>query len=221
MTDHGSHFQNTMMTELSINLGFKQEHSLPYYPQENEQVEVVNKSLKVMLQWMINKNRSNWHIMIYLKLWAYRTLVKDVTSFAPFQLVYGIVAILPIECEIPSMKLAIELLPKSLELEKKLIYLKQLKKIHWGIATSNDVHKRHIKVQYGITIKPRALSEGDLVLVYDQKNDTLGVGKSVSMWLNPYIIKCILGKGAYELIDSEGNTLKEPRNGLYLKRYHA
>lgn len=48
--DHGSHFQNTMMTELSTALGFKQEHSSSYYLQANEQIEVVNKSLKVVIQ---------------------------------------------------------------------------------------------------------------------------------------------------------------------------
>ena len=55
-------------------------------------------------------------------------------------------------------------------------------------------------------------SEGDLVLVYDQKNDTLRVGKFVLMWLGPYIVKHVLGKGAYELIDYEENTLGEPKN---------
>jgi hypothetical protein len=45
VTDHGSHFQNKMMTELTSKLGFKKEHSSPYYPQENGQVEDVNKSL--------------------------------------------------------------------------------------------------------------------------------------------------------------------------------
>jgi transposase InsO family protein len=34
-TDHSSHFQNKMMTELRSNLGLRQEHSSPYYPQEN------------------------------------------------------------------------------------------------------------------------------------------------------------------------------------------
>ena len=33
VTDHGSHFQNSMMTELTSMLGFRQEHSSPYYPQ--------------------------------------------------------------------------------------------------------------------------------------------------------------------------------------------
>jgi hypothetical protein len=57
-------------------LGFKQEHSSTYYPQANVQVEVVNKTLKYMLQKMVDKNRSNWHIILYLALWAYRTSVE-------------------------------------------------------------------------------------------------------------------------------------------------
>ena len=32
VTDHGSHFQNKMMTELTSNLGLRPEHSSPYYP---------------------------------------------------------------------------------------------------------------------------------------------------------------------------------------------
>ena len=34
-TDHGKHFQNKMMEELSLNLGYKKEHSSSYYPQVN------------------------------------------------------------------------------------------------------------------------------------------------------------------------------------------
>ena len=46
VTDHGSHFQNSMVTELATMLGFRQEHSSLYYPQANGQVEAVNKTLK-------------------------------------------------------------------------------------------------------------------------------------------------------------------------------
>ena len=41
------------------------------------------------------------------------------------------------------------------------------------------------------------------------------------MWRGPYVVKCVLEKGAYELVDYEGTTLAEPRNGLYLKKYYA
>ena len=35
VTNHGSHFQNNMMDDLVLKLGFQQEHSSPYYPQAN------------------------------------------------------------------------------------------------------------------------------------------------------------------------------------------
>jgi hypothetical protein len=63
--------------------------------------------------------------------------------------------------------------------------------------------------------------EGDLVLVYDQDKDPLGVGKFKPMWFGPFIIKEVLKKGAYHLVDLEGNALAEPRNGLYLKKYYS
>ena len=50
VTDHGSHFKNQMMFELTSKLGLRKEHSSPYYPQANGQVEVVNKTLKTILQ---------------------------------------------------------------------------------------------------------------------------------------------------------------------------
>ena len=39
--------------------------------------------------------------------------------------------------------------------------------------------------------------------------------------MGPYIVKRVLAKGAYELMDYDGIPLAQPRNGLYLKRYYA
>ena len=41
------------------------------------------------------------------------------------------------------------------------------------------------------------------------------------MWYGPFIVKKVLKKGAYALVDFEGNELAEPINGLYLKRYYS
>ena len=41
------------------------------------------------------------------------------------------------------------------------------------------------------------------------------------MWHGPYVVKRVLEKGAYELVDYERIALAEPRNGLYLKKYYA
>ena len=152
---------------------------------------------------------------------AYQTSVKTATGFTLFQLVYGLEAIFLIECEIPSLKLAVQLLPETSALEARLVELEQLDETYRDAATTNEAHKCHVKMQYDKSIHPRIFSEGDLVLVYDQANDTLGVGKFVAMWHGPYIVKRVLSKGSYELQDYEGNCLKEPRNGLYLKKYYA
>jgi hypothetical protein len=111
--DHGSHFRNFMMFELTEKLGLHQEKSTPYYPQANGQVEAINKVLITMLRQMIGIQKTSWHTMLFSALWAYRTFIKFSTRFTPFRLVYGLESILPIECEIPSLKLAIELLPNT------------------------------------------------------------------------------------------------------------
>ena len=115
-----------MMEELASKLGYKQEHSSSYYPQVNGQVEAMNKSLKSILQWTITQSKTNWNIMLYPALWAYRTAVKTNTSFSPYKFVHGVESVLLVECENPSLKLAIELLPDTSPLEERLVHLEQL-----------------------------------------------------------------------------------------------
>lgn len=124
--DHGSHFRHYMVVELTSKLGLRHDNSMPYYPQANGQVEAVNKVLITMLQCTIGMHKSNWHLMLFSALWAYRTSVKDVTRFTPFELVYSLEATLPIECEIPSLKLAVELLPNISPGEEHLRYLERV-----------------------------------------------------------------------------------------------
>lgn len=64
--------------------------------------------------------------MLLSALWASRTSVKSATGLTPFQLVHGVEAILPIECEIPSFKLAVELFPNTSVEEEHLVYLECL-----------------------------------------------------------------------------------------------
>lgn len=105
--------------------------------------------------------------MLFPTLWAYRTSVKTATDFTPFQLVYSLEAIFPIECQIPSLKLAVQLLPETSALEARLVQLKQLDETHRNAATANEAHKHDVKIQYDKSVRPRVFSEGDLVLVYD------------------------------------------------------
>jgi len=221
VTDHGSHFRNHMMAKLATKLGLSHNSSTPYYPQANGQVEATNKVLKRMLQRMIGVHKRSWHLILYSALWAYRTSVKNATGFTPFQLVYVLEAILRVQCEISSLKLAIDLLPVTLEEEAHFLELIQLDETHRDAALANEAHKKRFKAQFDKNVKLRVFSEGDLVLLYDQEFDKLGAGKFKSLWMGPYIVKRVLAKGAYELMDYDGIPLAQPRDGLYLKCYYA
>ena len=61
VSDHGRHFEDEIWHEISSLLGFEHQYSSSYYPQVNGQVEAVNKILKNMLQWMVDKHKTNWH----------------------------------------------------------------------------------------------------------------------------------------------------------------
>ena len=71
-----------------------------------------------MIKRIIGIHKLNWHTMLFSALWAYRTSAKNAIGFTPFQLVYGLEVVLPIECEISSLQLAIELLPATSKEEK-------------------------------------------------------------------------------------------------------
>eukprot|EP00253_Pinus_taeda_P008108 PITA_08108 len=149
------------------------------------------------------------------------TSVRNTTGFTPFQLVYGLEAILPIQCKILSLKLAIDLLPKTSEEEACFLELIHLDETHRDTVLANEAHKKRIKEQFDKNVKPHVFSEGDLVLLYDQDSDKLGASKFEPLWMGPYIVKQVLAKGAYELVDYDEIPLSQPRNGLYLKRYYA
>ena len=163
----------------------------------------------------------NWHIVLYPTLQAYRTAIKTATGFSPYQLVHGVESVLPVECEIPSLKLAIELLPDTSPLEERLVHLEQLDEQRQDALVALEVNKYRVKVQYDKSVCPRRFSEGDLVLLWDQPKEPFGAGNFNPMWHGPYVIKSVLEKGTYELVDYEGTALAKPRNGLYLKKYYA
>ena len=103
--------------------------------------------------------------MLYPALWAYRTAVNTATSFSPYQLVHGVESVLLVEYEIPSLKLAIEILPNKSALGECLVHLEQLDEQHQDALVALEVNKCRVKVQYDKSVYPRRFSEGDLVLL--------------------------------------------------------
>src|SRR5436189_5251385 len=61
-------------------------------------------------------------------LWAYRTTIRTATKATPFSLVYGCEAVLPLEIQIPSLRIAIA--SGMTEEEKDNQHLAQLEELN-------------------------------------------------------------------------------------------
>ncbi|MCI61605.1 RNA-directed DNA polymerase (Reverse transcriptase), partial [Trifolium medium] len=54
------------------------------------------------------KTYKDWHEMLPFALHGYRTAIRTSTGATPFSLVYGMEAVLPVEVEIPSLRVLME-----------------------------------------------------------------------------------------------------------------
>ena len=79
----------------------------------------------------------------------------------------GLEVVLLIECEIPSLRLTVELLPHTTDEEQCLLYLSHLDEIRRDASIANKTHQKHIKKIYDRAMRPHTFSKGDLVLFYD------------------------------------------------------
>ena len=70
----------------------------------NGAVEAANKNIKKILVKMIDIYK-DWHEYLPFALCAYRTSVRTSMGATPYSLVYGIEAVLPVEVEIPSLRI--------------------------------------------------------------------------------------------------------------------
>jgi hypothetical protein len=73
----------------------------------NGAVEAANKNIKKIVQKMVATYK-DWHEMLPFALHGYRTSVHTSTGTTPFSLVYGMEAVLPVDVEIPSMRVLME-----------------------------------------------------------------------------------------------------------------
>jgi len=90
-------------------------------------VEATNKVLENIMTKTVQMKKKDWSEKLRDALWAYRITWKNTTGFSPYQLVYGKEVLLPIEFQIHTYKLAVELgLELSEAQQQRIMELNQL-----------------------------------------------------------------------------------------------
>ena len=70
----------------------------------NGAVKAANKNIKKIIQKM-TVTYKDWHEMLPFALHGYRTTARTSTRATPFSLVYGMEVVLPMEVQIPSLRI--------------------------------------------------------------------------------------------------------------------
>ena len=96
-----------LMDTLVKEYGIQHHRSSAYRPQTNGAVEAANKNIKRILRKMVETPR-DWSEKLPFALWAYRTSFRTSTGATPYSLVYGMEAVLLVEIEIGSLRVALE-----------------------------------------------------------------------------------------------------------------
>ncbi|XP_070045929.1 uncharacterized protein [Nicotiana tomentosiformis] len=77
-------------------------------PPNEAEAEAFNKTLCNLLKKVVSKSKWDLHDRMEEDLWAYRTTHRTPTQATPYAPVYGFEAVLPLECQILSLRLPIQ-----------------------------------------------------------------------------------------------------------------
>ena len=114
---------------------------------------------------MTEHHGKNWDVEEPSALWAYQTLVKTSTGFTPFLLVYGKEALLPLEVEIPAVKMLEKLLGHLEDaLSERLLQLQEAQLDRMSALDYYTKMQNRALERINKKIKEKGIAEGDLVL---------------------------------------------------------
>uniref|UniRef100_A0A2N9ERQ0 Uncharacterized protein n=1 Tax=Fagus sylvatica TaxID=28930 RepID=A0A2N9ERQ0_FAGSY len=223
MTDNGKPFYNSLVDQLCEKFGFKQYKSSMYNAPANGLAEAFNKTLCNLLKKVVECSKRDWHERIGEALWAYRTTYRTPTQATPYSLVYGVEAVLPLERQIPSLRIAIqEGLTNEENARLRLEELEALDEKRLEAQQHLECYQARLSRAFNKKVKPRSFQQGDLVLAVRRPINTLHkIGnKFTSKWDGPYVVQEVYTNGAYKIVDKDGIRVG-PINARFLKRYYA
>ncbi|KAK4390150.1 hypothetical protein Sango_2078300 [Sesamum angolense] len=136
-----------------------------YYAAANGLVEAFNKILCNLLKKVVAKSKRDWHTRIGEALCAYRTTVRTPTQATLYALVYGVETVLPLEQQIPSLRIAIQ--EGLIEEENAQIRLEELEAFDEKRLKAQQrlkCYQARLSRSFNKRVHLRSFQVGDLVL---------------------------------------------------------
>ena len=194
--------------------------STPYHTQANGQVESTNKVLESIITKTVHLRRRDWAERLPEALWAYKTTWRNTTGHSPYELVYGKEVLLPIEFQVKTFKMAVQLGMNLSEAQKhRMEQLNKLDEIRQEAILKTDLVQHQRAKWHDRYIKERKFQEGDWALLFDSKFKYFK-GKFQTHWPGPYEIDKVFNNEAVRVKNIDEFQISFLVNGHRLKIYH-
>jgi ribonuclease HI len=108
ISDNGTAFKSSKVYALAEQFNIDWRFSSIYNPRANGLAEAFNKTLINIMKKMIDGNQRDWDNRLQEALWAYRITYRTPTQATPYSLAFGVEAVLPLEVELPSLRVAMQ-----------------------------------------------------------------------------------------------------------------
>ena len=176
--------------------------------------------MEAILTKTIQLHHKDWADRLPEALWAYRITWRNTTGHTPYELVYGKQVLLPIEFQVKTFRMAVQLRMDLEEAQKqRILQINELDEIRRNalqrtMLIQNQRNKWHDKF-----IKQNQFNTRDWALLFDSRYKNFE-GKSTTRWMGPYEVVTTFDNGSVEINTIDDSQTSFVVNGHRLRLYH-
>jgi hypothetical protein len=211
VTDQGTQFTSNLVKAVTEQYQIKHRKSTPYHPQANGQVESTNKVIESILTKTVQLHHKDWANRLLEALWAYRITWRNTIGHTPYELVYGKQVLLPIEFQIKTFRIVVQV-GMNLDEPNNKDSCSLMNWMKLGRKHFKELPSFKNREQNGMTSisKKKKFQQGDWALLYDNRFKKFK-GKLTTHWMGPYKIDIV-----YDNVSIRINTIDEQQTPLLM-----
>jgi len=192
LTDQGTDFESELISELMDLLDVHKLRTTPFRPETDGITEKMNRTIKEMLTHYLDEYLNDWDDHLQPLIFAYNTAEHRMTSYSPFELLYGRQPKIPIDLFYKALQTN-ETTNENINMDietKTNSYANQMKldfdRVYSIVKQNNQIRMSKAKIYYDRKIRGAQFNVGDAVLIYNPKPKHTKLQRK---WDGPYVVK--------------------------------
>ncbi|XP_055830918.1 uncharacterized protein LOC129899950 [Solanum dulcamara] len=167
-------------------------------------------------------NYKHWHENLPFALLSYRTMIRTSTGATPYLLVYGTEAVLPMEVEIPSLRIIQEAeLSDAKWIQSRYEQLMLIDENIMNAVCHGQLYQHRMAKSFNKKVRLRQFKPGQLVLKRIFPHQEEAKGKFAPNWHGPYVVYKVLTRGALILEEMDRKIWPKAINSDAIKKYYV